>query len=312
MIIGHKDQLKKLRLAVSQDRLANAYLFIGPDGIGKKLVAVEFAKGLFCNNGIADCNCSSCQRIEHKTHPDVLFVSVEEDKKDISIEQMREMQSKVQMHSFEGKYKVIIVDDAEKMNAASSNSILKILEEPPKATHFILITSRPHMLLPTIVSRCQRIQFTLPPSDEMISFICKKRGCDETTAKLLSKITCGSLGQAVDFPIEVMNEALENIKRLWSSPSPSEIISTAERWGKGENPSAILSTLIAVYNDILIYQTTKKEPSFSTSSKEIKILAENRSYSSIQNHIQHLLQAQQEIEATYNKQLMFEDLLFRL
>lgn len=312
-MLGHLDQLKKLKLAVTNNRLANSYLFIGPDGIGKKLAAIEFTKSLFCDAGSPpNCTCSPCQRIEHKNHPDVLFIFTEEDKKDITIDQMREMQSKIQMHSFEGKYKVVIIDDAEKMNAAAANSILKILEEPPRSTHFILITARPHMLLPTIVSRCQKIQFALPPSDEVITFIREKRGCDEITARLLSKITCGSLAQALSFSVDVMAEVFETVKKLWLKTSSSDIISIAESWGKGEYQSAILSVLTAIYNDILVYQTAKKEPSFSTISKDIKMFAENRPYSVTQNHIQLLLRAQQDVETTYNKQLMFEDLLFRL
>lgn len=331
-IIGHRSQLNQLRKAAVSGQLANAYLLAGPEGIGKKLVVLEFAMELFCANvaaeftlpklsrassaatyGHACAVCPQCQKILHNTHPDVSIITVLEDKKDISIKQMREMQSTIQMHPLEGKYKIIIIDNAENMSISAANSVLKALEEPPKATHFFLITSRPHILPPTIISRCQKIHFSPLSLPEIIPHIQKETGVDEETAGLLASISCGSLGLALTLPIGTLNDVTASIKKVLARTGPAEIIETAEKWGKSDsNHGAILSVIISIYKDIAVYQASKKAPSFAKLSKDIINIAKTSDTSSVQKKISAIFSAQNDIETTYNKQLMFEQLLFTL
>lgn len=303
MLIGHSKQLEQLRQAVKSGQLASSYLFCGPDGIGKKLVAFQVA-GEMANDP---------HRVENGTHPDVIFLTLLEDKKDIIIEQTRKMQASVQMHPLESKYKIVIIDNAEKMNPATANSLLKILEEPPKATHFFLISSRPHMLLPTILSRCQKINFSPPPESEAVPFIAKKLGIDEAKAALLYSISGGSIGIAATISTELMDDVIEQMGSLLTRPSPTRLIATAEGWAKGDiSHETILSIIAHIYHQSALKSLGHPVRSSPKLTQLIDPIANNTPMPTIQRRIAAIIAAQRDIEATYNKQLLFEQLLFTL
>jgi len=140
-------------------RIANAYLFIGPSGIGKKFAAIQFAKALNCKKGGCE-ECSACIKIGELSHPDVHLIIPDPNKDSISIDQMRNMQREAYLKPFLEKFKVYVIEEAGRISEEAANSLLKILEEPPGDTIFILTTSSPQDLLPTIISRCQIIRFT--------------------------------------------------------------------------------------------------------------------------------------------------------
>lgn len=154
--------------AFKKERVASAYLFYGPEGSGKKLAALQFAKTLICKN--AGCeNCIDCKRIESMSHPDLFFLGAGADKKtpekeknSIGIDEIRELQRNVCLKSFESDFKVCVIDQCERMTENASNSFLKLLEEPPEKTIFILISASIQALPLTIISRCQPVRFFKP------------------------------------------------------------------------------------------------------------------------------------------------------
>ncbi|MEE9238545.1 MAG: DNA polymerase III subunit delta' [Thermodesulfobacteriota bacterium] len=205
-IKGHDFQKKILMRAAAENIVSHSYLFSGPDGVGKRLIALEFAKLLNClNRNSADstssdfgtCNCGSCKKVEKGIHPDVVYVQYE-GVKSIKVEQVREgIEDMLFLKSFEGKFKVVIVNEAERMSNGAQNAFLKTLEEPPPYSVIILITSNPDSLLPTIRSRCQIIRFSAL-SEELIFEELKKR--DDLSAEealICSKLSNGSLGRAL-------------------------------------------------------------------------------------------------------------------
>lgn len=151
------------------DRVAGTYLFSGPEGIGKKLAALNLAKLLNCANpqqshsSMPDsCDeCRSCRKITEGVHPDVMVVKADTAaaRPTLKIEQIRQILEVMALQPYEGKHRIIIVDDADTMNESAANAFLKTLEEPAENSHLILVTSRPFSLLPTIRSRCQTIYF---------------------------------------------------------------------------------------------------------------------------------------------------------
>lgn len=173
MIIGHQKIVEFLNKSITNGRLAHAYLFVGQEHLGKKTVAMEFVKSLECQNrngqNLSFCDkCVSCQEINKNSHPDVLLVAPEiiEEKgkkreQEIGIEKIRDIQRQISLFSFRGGYKIIIIDSAEKMTRQAANALLKTLEEPSQKTIFILVSSAPRALLPTIISRCLMIKFSL-------------------------------------------------------------------------------------------------------------------------------------------------------
>lgn len=176
--IGNKAVLELLKKLANGKKVPHAYVFFGPEGIGKKLFALHFAKILNCTGkDIKPCNnCINCKKINKNIHSDIKII--ETDKKQIKIDEIRSAINFANSSAIEGKYKFIIIDDAHKMNQFSANALLKTLEEPISNTIIILIAENDKSLLRTILSRCVKISFA-PLSSEDITKILLEKGYDK-------------------------------------------------------------------------------------------------------------------------------------
>ncbi|MCK5533643.1 DNA polymerase III subunit delta' [bacterium] len=217
-ILGQEIPLKIIQNAVKAEKYAHAYLFVGPEGVGKKSTAFAFARLLNCKHRVAidnkgekhasgadlalqDINtydacgeCISCKKIEKQIHPDVSFIYPE--KKDIRINQMRTLKYQAQFKPMEGSCKVYIIDKARMMNKESANSVLKLLEEPPDRVLIILIAQNKYGILPTIISRCQVIKFNLLSDNLIVRSLREKYKIEEEKALFFSQLSNGSIGKA--------------------------------------------------------------------------------------------------------------------
>ena len=168
-IIGHQQIVEQLQHTVASNRIAGAYLFVGPTGIGKETVARYFAQLIFCQQDTqpptACGTCLACRKMDSGNHPDLLFVRPEGSL--LKIGQIREIQKQIIYEPLEASRKVYILTDVDRMNAEAENCLLKTLEEPPAASVLILLTSNIRMLLPTTRSRCQILQFHPMPTQEL-------------------------------------------------------------------------------------------------------------------------------------------------
>lgn len=193
---------------LKDESYVHAYLVSGPAGIGKRTLARLIAQHLMCTSESADkpCGvCPACQQVWDGNHPDVLEVRVggplcpSEDakKKDITVGQMRNVVREVGQHSFVGGCKVVIVEEAEKMNRSAANAFLKTLEEPPAGTVFLLLSDKPEMLLDTIVSRCRALKLH-PWRDGYVMRVLQSRGIDADLAQKAVAVSGGSIGRALD------------------------------------------------------------------------------------------------------------------
>ena len=157
-IIGNNKIKQLLINSVQNDKTSHSYLFVGIDGIGKKMVATEFAKMLLCLNETRYCNkCKSCIEFDSNNNPD--FLCIEPDGNSIKIEQIRYLQKKIQEKPIISNKKVYIINDADKMTVEAQNCLLKTLEEPPEYATIVLIGSNENAFLTTIKSRCMIIHF---------------------------------------------------------------------------------------------------------------------------------------------------------
>ncbi|HEX9455117.1 MAG TPA: DNA polymerase III subunit delta' [Candidatus Binatia bacterium] len=212
-IIGQQKQLTILRSALANQRLHHAYLFLGPDGIGKHSVAVALAKAVHCveANGDFCGGCVNCARIADGNHPDVRLIEPLAGKKEISIQQVRELERDLNYRSFTGKRKVAIIDPATLLNLSSQNALLKTLEEPPQDSLMILIAANGGALLPTLRSRCLRLSFAPLTRQQVAGFLQSQHEIASADAEFIAALSMGSIGAALALDHDEMVER----RRIW-------------------------------------------------------------------------------------------------
>src|SRR6266571_3469355 len=217
-ILGHQRQTETLRLALAKGRLHHAYLFAGPEGVGKRTLALALAKAIHCAERVDDfCGqCANCARIEDGNHPDVRTIEPLAGKKEISIQQIREIEKELNFRSFSGKKKIAILDPATLMNLSAQNALLKTLEEPPRDSLLILIAANGGVLLPTLRSRCLRISFGPLTRDLISGFLASRKGLAAETAEFLAAMSLGSLGAVVSIDTQELLERRREWVRLIS------------------------------------------------------------------------------------------------
>ena len=204
-IIGNSRVKKILKKALANARIPNSLLFSGPDGVGKHAIAIVVAKAMNCLQKTDDaCEvCTSCISISRGNFPDVMLISPE--KNILKIEQMRMLKETAYLKPMIGKKRIFIVEQAEKMNAAAANSVLKILEEPPLFSHIILLTNNTYIILPTIKSRCQTLDFASVSRQDIENCLIERK-VDQAQAKILALLARGNLNKALGMDWEDIQE----------------------------------------------------------------------------------------------------------
>lgn len=199
-IQGHEQIKNDLRQLLAEKRLPHALLFTGIEGIGKNLTAKVLAKVLLCSGEEKPCNiCPSCRAFDAKNHPDFYYLEPEGKANNIKIEQIRQMQSQIALSPYLADKRVVIINDAETMNEAAENSLLKTLEEPTGDIVFILVTANKDLLLPTILSRCMKLYFAPLSEDEIKIILKSKYAVNEDKATVIAKLSGGSMKRAISF-----------------------------------------------------------------------------------------------------------------
>ena len=194
-IIGNTEVKKYLENSIESNNILHSYLFTGTDGIGKKLIAKEFAKKVLClENRDNNCECKSCKCFEGNNHPD--FYLINEEGENIKIDTIREITSKVIEKPIVSNRKIYIINDFQKMTKEAQNSLLKTLEEPPEFVCMILISSNENIILNTIKSRCMTVKFKNIEDDELLEYAKTKLGYEDISENLLKSFD-GSIGKAI-------------------------------------------------------------------------------------------------------------------
>jgi DNA polymerase III subunit delta' len=213
-VVGHHRLISLLKRSVSAGTLPPSLLFTGPAGVGKRLTAIGVAQTLNCvrvrGSGSeftfdACGECPACTRIARGVHPDVVVVEPG-DTGTIRIDQVREVVESAAFRPFEGRRRVVVIDEADALVPPAQNALLKTLEEPPPSSVFILVTSRPDVLLPTVRSRCPQLRFRPLAADD-IAAILIARGQSDASARAVAATAEGSVGQALAASAEEVVEA---------------------------------------------------------------------------------------------------------
>ncbi len=260
-VIGQKEVVGKLRKALESKEIAHAYIFEGARGLGKKAMALQLASALVCeSNGQRPCNrCKSCTKASSGNHPDIKII---EEDGIIKIDEIRKLIKDIQLKPYEGKGKVYIISDVDKMNIQTQNALLKTLEEPPSYATLILLTTRINSLLPTIISRCQVIKLHPVNLETIKDYLIKNKGIDKEKAKMLATFSRGIIGRA----IELLDNPdfyyrREKVIEICNNLSTSKLFSILEQIIFFEEQKLhieeVLNLMTSWYRDLFIYKETR-------------------------------------------------------
>jgi DNA polymerase-3 subunit delta' len=271
-LIGNRSVKTILRRLLAQRRVPNALLFAGADGVGKRQFALQLAKAFVClnpKNSEACGVCANCRRADNFTFPKeddrdafkrVIFSEhsdiglVVPYNKNILVDAIRDLETEANFRPYEAAARFFIVDEADKMNDAASNALLKTLEEPPAASHIFLISARPDALLPTIRSRCQTLRFAPIETKEIENYLSHDKKLAPEDAALLARLSSGRLECALGTDLEKFRAArhamLKVLESVLIKEDRSELLSIGEEMNDAknkddfENRLDILQTLI--------------------------------------------------------------------
>jgi DNA polymerase-3 subunit delta' len=324
-IIGQERAVHLLKQAIRREKMPHAYLFVGLSGVGKTTTALAMAQALNCEAPGAEegCGrCRSCRQLLGGNFPDVELV--EPEGLSIKIEQVRDLERRLAYKPISGRYRVTLVRPAEAMGEEASNAFLKTLEEPPAGNVLVLNATEPSDLLPTIVSRCQKVVFRRIPPRLIEDWLVHKKGMDGDKAAVLARIADGSLGRALDMEehgfLEKRQEALLWLARLQKTP-PEEAVDWASRFEKKLEKADRQGAVVALlglwkswFRDLLVLKAEGPEESLINLdlSRELKIAAEAFRMDHLVSNLLALDQAERDLSRFRNQDLVLENTVLRL
>ena len=263
-IIGHESIKNYLQEAVAKDKPSHAYIFNGGEGIGKRTMAEIFVKSLMCEGeGEAPCGiCRACKQCDTGNNPDVFHVT--HAKQAITVEDVRsQIIGPMEIKPYSSKYKVFIVDEAEKMNEAAQNALLKTFEEPPEYGIMILLTTNADSFLETIRSRAVVLNFQLVGQKEIVEFLMREKRVPDYLAANVAACANGCPGMAyhwiddAEFQ-EELEECLRILRKIERIDTPTAI-DTARKWAKNKEDAYFFLNIFEIWlRDVLLIKSTGK------------------------------------------------------
>lgn len=332
-ILGHEQIIAHLQNAITMDKVSHAYIINGADKSGKMMLAEAFAQALQCEkseeriSAVADAavsldacmECRSCKQAISRNHPDIIYVRHEKPNT-ISVDDIRtQINRDIAIKPYSGKYKIYIMDEAEKMNVQAQNALLKTVEEPPTYAVIILLTTNADTFLPTILSRCVTLNIKAVTDEKIKKFLMSKYQIPDYQADVCAAFAQGNVGRAIQLASsenfnELKASALQLIKRL----------KDIELYEMGEAVKQISEYKLTIndyfdimmiwYRDVLYFKATGDVNGliFKDEVYEIKRQAEKSSYNGIEEILKALQKAQVRLNANVNFDLVIELLLLTI
>lgn len=330
-LVNQSHAVMLLRTAVRNRRVSHAYLFAGPAGVGRYDAAVAFAQLLNCerpqeNDACGECR--PCRLIAAGQYPDVRTVDVERglllDPRDttktvIGIDQVRALRREVAFPPLEGKFKVYIFAAADRMQAeVAANSLLKVLEEPPPQVVIILIAESTVPMLPTVVSRCQLVRFSLIPTVEIEQALIARHNLDRGRARFTAAIAGGQLGRAVAWAtsqeeLEWRDQTLQLLERLEHADLLDRMDAAEEASKDKDRLPNLLDAALFWFRDLLVWQETREEVHIINLDRKETIarLAAVLPGAVLSQRIAAIEEAKEDLRRNVHPRLLLENLFLR-
>lgn len=301
--------------------MGHAYILDGPDRSGKKMLAEAFAKTLQCENPEeAPCHqCRSCKQAETHNNPDIIYVTHEKPNV-ISVDEIRtQVVNDVDMKPYACRYKVYLIDEAEKMNPQAQNALLKTIEEPPSYAVILLLTNNSELFLQTILSRCIRLPLAAVPTDRIERFLEEKHGASEQEASLAAAFSQGNVGKAVslctseEFP-EIRASVTGLLKRI-GGMDLSELMNAVRKINDYKNDiNDYFDLLLIWFRDVLVWKSAGRTEmlTYRDEERELQKQAELCSYLALEEILQGIERARRRLSANVNFDLTMELLLLTI
>jgi len=337
-VVGQEHVTQTLRNALKEGHLSHAYLFHGPRGTGKTSVAKIFAKAVNCEQGPAaePCNeCEACRRITDGSLMDVVEIDAASNR---GVDEIRDLRDKVKFAPTEVRYKVYIIDEVHMLTTEAFNALLKTLEEPPSHVVFILATTEPHKLPPTIISRCQRFSFRRISFEQIVNrlkLICDDSNIsyDEAALFALARTADGGmrdalslLDQALSFGGERLDESTvvaitgsaskevmtQILDEIASSQPASALHRLEESIRNGLEPEKLIQDLIQVCRDLLLFKTAPQLEQWRQDGDSLPAHADRWTISRLSDLLDQLVRTEQQMKWVAHPRVLLEMLIVRL
>ncbi len=317
-VFGQESIITLLNHSLSKQSIAHAYLLVGPHHVGKTTLARSLSQALNCTGHEPPCGqCSACQRIIEDKHADVISTSFAPGKK-AGIDDIRYLQLMASRPPYEGKYKVFIINEAEHLSTEAANSLLKIMEEPPPRIVWLLLTSEENLLLPTVISRCQKLILKPLPVQKVEDILTMSYNVEPGKARLLARLSSGCIGWAItalENPslLENRQQEISKISLLLTSTVEERFAYAQDlsiQFQHQKSASEILADWLAWWHDLLL--TRSGQPNLVTNLDCQKTLAEQASslnIGEISKYLTVLSLAQDYLMKNVNPRLVFESLM---